>query len=342
MLNTMQAILRGLTPASAQTVGNMTIVPLVSDLVDDAIVSPNVLEMETRGYGTVVAYNTGTEDESGLTVSPLGNVIMTQKASQNHALCGMKLICKGESVRFTNAACVQERQGGYISKGRYKVMLLPLALREDALESRKVQSHSKLWTSIRKFNQSMGLQNEGHLEHFVRRYRKEMDEFVAQFEIVPHQVGAIVLVDGAVVGLERCPNYRYFKVMWEPLIRECYGSYSLQRAQQNGFRVPPDRVALSKNNVRSLGDIRRALIEANLKEEAQLKKTINTFIKDKFKVEAEEKTAGFEVETLTNMQFKGQMVRKNKIPLMFSFVKTKRWLADTNQEKFAKARPFRM
>lgn len=55
----MQAILRGLTPASAQTVGNMTIVPLVSDLVDDTIVSPNVLEMETRGYGTVVAYNNG-------------------------------------------------------------------------------------------------------------------------------------------------------------------------------------------------------------------------------------------------------------------------------------------
>jgi hypothetical protein len=59
-------------------------------------------------------------------------------------------------------------------------------------------------------------------------------------------------------------------------------------------------------------------------------------------VKAEEKTAGFVVETLTNMQFKGQMARKNKIPLMFSFVKTKRWLADTRLEKFTKARPFRM
>jgi hypothetical protein len=44
----MQAILRGLTPARAQTVGNMTIVPLVSDMVDDSIVSPNVIEMETK------------------------------------------------------------------------------------------------------------------------------------------------------------------------------------------------------------------------------------------------------------------------------------------------------
>ena len=38
---------------------------MVSDLVDDTIVSPNVLEMETKGYGTVIAYNTGSEDESG-------------------------------------------------------------------------------------------------------------------------------------------------------------------------------------------------------------------------------------------------------------------------------------
>jgi hypothetical protein len=338
----MQAILHGLTPVKAQTVGNMTIVPLVSDLIDDTIVSPNVIEMETKGYGTVVAYNSGTEDESGLTISPLGNVIMTRKAAQNHAVPGMKLIRKGKSVRFTNAACVQERQGGYIQKGHHRLMLLPLVLREDALETRKVKDHGKLWPSIRRFNQSMGLQNEGHLEHFVRRYREEMDEFVAHFEVVPKQVGAIILIDGAVVGIERCPNYRFFKVMWEPLIRECYGSYSLQKTFENGFQVPPDRVPLSKKGVRGLADIRKVLIKATLKEEVQVKKTINAFIKDEFKVEAEEKTAGFKLETLTNDQFKGQMVRKNRIPLMFSFVKTKTWLADPNQEKFAQAKPFRM
>jgi hypothetical protein len=134
----------------------------------------------------------------------------------------------------------------------------------------------------------MGLQHEGHLEHFVRRYRQEMDEFVAHFEVVPNQVGAIVLIDGTVVGIERCPNYRFFKVMWEPLIRECYGSYSLQKAIQSGFRVPPDRVALSKGRVNSLADIRKALVKATLKEEAQIKKTINAFIKDKFKVEIDD------------------------------------------------------
>jgi hypothetical protein len=61
---------------------------LVSDLVDDTIMSLNFLEMETKGYGTVIAYNTGREDESGLTISLLGNVFMTPKTAQNHSQSG--------------------------------------------------------------------------------------------------------------------------------------------------------------------------------------------------------------------------------------------------------------
>jgi hypothetical protein len=121
---------------------------------------------------------------------------MTQQTAQNHAVPGMKVIGQGQSVCFDNAACVQERQGGYIRKGQYRLMLLPLS--------------------------------------------------------------------------------------------------------------------------------------------------INAFIKKKFKVAADEKTAGFKVETLTNVQFKGQMVRRNRIPLMLFFVTTRHWLSDPNQKKFAQANPLRM
>ncbi|MCP4108939.1 MAG: hypothetical protein GY749_25945 [Desulfobacteraceae bacterium] len=185
MLNSIQDVLRGLKPGDAQTVGNMTVIPLISDIVDDTIASPNVLEMETRGYGSVVLHNTPTEDEKGITISPLGNMIMTKQAAQNHALPSMRIIKKGKKVKSDNAACVQERQGGYIKKDRHRIMLLPLAIREDALNSRKENNYGKLWDSIRSFNQSLGLQNTGHLEYFIEKYRKEMDEFVAQFEVVP-------------------------------------------------------------------------------------------------------------------------------------------------------------
>ena len=125
-------------------------------------------------------------------------------------------------------------------------------------------------------------------------------------------------------------------------MRECYGSYSIKKARENGFKMPPYWVALSKNRVYNLADIRKALIKAEYKEEMYIKKTVNAFIREKFTVETEEKAAGFNVETLTTLQFKGQMVRKNNIPLMFSFVKTKSRLTDSNQERLARAKTFRM
>lgn len=341
-LISIQEVMKGLKPGSAQTAGNMTVIPLISDIVDDTIASPEVLEMQTQGYGTVIAYNTGTQEESGLTISPLGNVIMTKQAAQNHAIPNMKVIQKGETVRLDKAACVQQRQGGYIQKGRYRIMLLPLAIREDAIENRKGHNYGKLWESISRFNEAMGLQKVGHLEYFMTKYRQEMDEFVAQFEVVPNQVGAIILIDGEVAGIERCPNYHFFKVMWEPLIRECYGSMSIQSAQANNYRVPKNRVPLSPRRLRTVADIRAALSTAKAEENKRVKKVIKRFIRDNFKKEKDEEMGGFTVETLSNRQFKGQMVRKNDIPLMFSLVKTKKWMSDPNQEKFANADEFRM
>lgn len=95
MLNTIQEVMRGLEPGEAQTVGNMTVIPLISDIVDDSVASPQVLELETQGYGTVLAYNSGTDEEKGLTISPLGNMIITKQAAQNHALPNIKVIEKG-------------------------------------------------------------------------------------------------------------------------------------------------------------------------------------------------------------------------------------------------------
>lgn len=342
MFNTIQDVMKGLTPGDTQTVGNMTVIPLISDIIDNTIASPKVLEMETQGYGTVVVYNTGTDDESGLTISPVGNMIITRQAAQNHTLPDMKIIKKGKRLSFANAACIQETQGGYIRRDKYRIMLLPLALREDALKTRKEHNHGKLWNPIRRFNQSLGLRNIGHMEYFIKNYKKEMDAFVAQFEVVPNQVGAIILIDGEVVGIERCPNYHFFKTMWKPLIRECYGSMSIQKAKASGYQVPKSRLPLSHSNIRTLSDIRAALVRAKAEEGKKIRQVVNSFIKDKFKTEVDEKTAGFRVETLSNPQFKGQMVRKNKVPLMFSFVKTKDWIADPNQERFAAANEFRM
>ena len=341
-IHTIQQILRGLEPAGAQAVGNMTVIPLVSDIVDDSIIPPDALEFETSNYGTVVAFNVGTRNENGLTVSPLGNLVMTDKRAQNHVVPDMRLIKKDRRVVMDNAACVQQTQGGLVQRGKYKLMLLPVALREEALTSRKEHSYDKLWGAIREFNRTFGLSGTGHLEHFLDRFTKELDEFVAQFEVVPRQVGAVIMINHTVVGLERFPNFRYFKVMWEPLIRECYGSMSIQAARAGGAVIPKNRVLLDEKGVFDLAGIKAALIKAKSLEKAETRRIVNGFIKTKFKVRREEKADGFVLETMANPQLKGQLVRKRQIPLMFSFVKTRQWLSDPNQERMAAARAFRM
>ena len=63
----------------------------------------------------------------------------------------------------------------------------------------------------------------------MRWYNDKLSEFVAQFECLPKQTGAIVLIDDKVVGVEIAPNPEYWAEVWEPLIRACYGSETVRR-----------------------------------------------------------------------------------------------------------------
>ena len=50
------------------------------------------------------------------------------------------------------------------------------------------------------------------IEHLLDRGTfYELDEFVAEFECVPRQIGAIILVDDQVVGVERAPSHAYWQ-----------------------------------------------------------------------------------------------------------------------------------
>jgi len=94
-------------------------------------------------------------------------------------------------------------------------------LRETAHSLRKgASSHSydRLWPAISSMNQQLGIRNTaGHLEFFLQEFGKELDRFVAEFEIVPNQVGAIILINGRVAGVERAPNPEFWESIWQPL-----------------------------------------------------------------------------------------------------------------------------
>ena len=194
-------VLHGCTPGRIQSVGYMQVIPLVSELSDDRFVSPVEGEAEvfTTSYGTLGFRNPG----DCVLIVPCHAGYVVKQAAQDHAMAHAGVVQSAGERSFNTAMCVQASQGGLIQRGSYRMLILPYALRERALEVRTETRFNKLWDAIAQFNQEMGVQAHGHLDFFLKHFEKELDEFVAEFECVPRQIGAIILVDDQVVGVER-------------------------------------------------------------------------------------------------------------------------------------------
>jgi hypothetical protein len=322
---TIKDILKGTKPGRMQTVGYMQIIPLVSDLVDDNFAMPNTAEIGTAGYGSMVVKNTDSEFPM---ILPFGAGFIVKQAAQDHATPSAKVIKKNQQITINNAACIQESQGGHIKKGQHEMTILPWSIKEMALETKEKEKYDKLWPAIRQFNTSLGLMDRGHLEDFVKKFKDDLDEFLGQFEVVHKQVGAIILMNGIVAGIERAPNYRYWKELWAPLIREGYGSLAVQYAKKFGDVPPPPktRVPLKSVGINSLEDIRKALNEAQSKETEITKGIIKKFISKRFTRSEDEIVEGLSMESINHNQFTGQIVRDSDKIVYASLITKGGWM----------------
>ena len=312
-------ILKGLEVGTIQQVGYMGIIPLLKETENDDFGVPTGVLLSTRNYGNLEAEN----PSDRMTILPFGTGVITSQAAQNHATPKAKLLAARQHVHMPYAACTQETQGGSIQAGEHPITILPWAIKEMALRTKDEEEYSKLWPVIREFNQSLGVRVTGHLELYLKQFKDDLDNFIAQFEVVPNQVGAIILINGYVMGIELTPNYEYFKSVWNPLIRECYGSLTLQYQKQFGDNPPAPRTREPLNtNVSSLKQLQEELVRVQEEEDKKVKSIIRKFLKDEFSAEEEESVEGYTVETLTNKQFVGQVARKDDEIVYASFVTT--------------------
>ena len=168
-------------------------------------------------------------------------------------------------------------------------------------------------------------------------FTPELDTFVAQFEPVPKQVGAIILINGYVIGIERAPSCEYWLDIWKALIRECYGSFALTVSKQYEPRdvVIPMRQA----GIKGLDDILVALKEARQQEEELVKQKIRTLLNDAFESQVEQEAAGFVLESLQNKQLVGQIVRIGKTIPYASLTVCKNW---RKQQLWKEAKSFQL
>ena len=320
---TIRSVLRGMQTGRMQTVGRMQVIPLVGDpdLFDERFAAPTGTKASvgTSDYGKMVFKNDN-PDKVLLVPCHVGYVVKQQ--AQNHAMVNAGLVDKGRQKTFSNAACIQESQGGYMDQGDHTddMIILPYALRENALAKRRGGEYGKIWDDISEFNRSMDVPQDrnGHLELFLGHYQKQLDEFVAEFEIVPGQTGAIILVNGQVVGVERAPSPEFWRSVWKPLIRECYGSLAIKAAKdarREGDDPSRFRVPLRMTGINTLEDLEEAIDEARDAEEGKAKEIVRKLLDEEFDAAEEAKLDEFGVVTVSNEQFKGQVVRDGeKIP----------------------------
>lgn len=309
-------MLKGATVGRAQTVGIMTMVPLIMEkrLMDMRFVSPNSAEVGTKGYGNLQIKNKSNIKDS-MIILPMNTGYIVKQSAQDHALPGVGLV-KG-SKSFDNAACIQNSQTGFITDGNYEICMLPFSMREDALQTRKKVEFGKLWNSISRFNNRIGLRtSRSHLVDFVSTFEKELDEFIAEFELVKDQVGALIIINDEIVGIEKTPSSDYFRDIFTPLIRECYGSLTLEIAKKNSAYskiVPPKHRKNINNNAKSFDELFESISDVENEEKDTIKNLVKNAINESLvsDTKSDQVIDSIEVKYVNNDRFNGQIVKEN-------------------------------
>lgn len=332
-------ILRGCEVGRMQSVGLMQVIPLLSDLEDDRFVSATDARVYTTAYGSL-----GFKNESPRTlIVPSNAAYIVKQAAQDHAMTRAAVVPGNREHLFKDAMCIQASQGGTISKDVHKLRILPYLLREPAMRMQGKKDYAKLWGNIGSFNQALGAGNASNLETFYRSFARQLEEFVAEFENVPGQVGAIILVGGTVVGIERAPSREFWRRVWKPLIRDCYGSYTLGK----GLKTPY-RVAL-KGRTATLEDIERAVRKA---EEAQFEAAraqVRELLEDDFNFKSDRESQKLlkgdakncEIGSIENDQFLGQLIFEGE-KISYASLVAKEVFRDPSRVKWRKSEVFKI
>lgn len=312
---TVEEILNGTGLGRMQSVGHMSVIPILDDgdAQDDTFAPPD-FSVNNHNYGSVDVQNEG----DGPTILPTGSGWVTRQAAQDHAVPSAALIKKGERKHIDTAACIEESQGGYMRDAK-ELLIIPAQMRPQALATRAQKSYGKLWPVIREMNKELGVTAHGHLAYFLKHFEKELDEFVAEFELVPGQVGAVVLIGDNIVGIERAPTVDFWTKLWHPLIRVCYGALALKANKQLGNRLPAHRQGLDVRS-KTLDGIREALNEAQAKvegiTEAAVRAVGSTLLSAADK--ADQEMLGYKVVTVASPQLSGQLVAKSRTKIPYA------------------------
>ena len=204
-----------------------------------------------------------------------GHMIINNQPAQDRIVAYSHLV-KSKSVQGVPANCVQSTQGGHFNVSKLdhdSFMMLPPTLREVALRKADYNrsSYSNLWSTLDKWCGTNC--NQQGLHKFYTQFEDKLNLFVAQFEPVKNQLGAIVLINDEVVAIDIVPKYETWKHTWRAFIRDSYGAEAVRQIETNGEIVSTPMINMEKVN--SMATLREQYDNAKTKFQDDLKDKVS-------------------------------------------------------------------
>ncbi|UGQ14824.1 hypothetical protein LO772_15365 [Yinghuangia sp. ASG 101] len=316
---TVDDLLAGVCPGRVQSVGRMQVLPLLAgDAPTADLGDPAGLGISTDNYGTLHFRN----ETAGPVLVPSHLAVIVSQAAQDHAMPRAALVTAGGARSYAAAMCVQQTQGGLIRHGRHRLAVLPPSLREAASDLPAEPGYNRLWPAVSRFKDSAQVPGAADLVQFLKRFATELDQFVAEFECVDDQIGAVVLMDNRVVGVERAPSHTYWRALWEPLIRFCYGAEAVRREAAGIPADPGARVPLTPprggDGTDTLALLAAAVRDANAREQATAERTAAATAAAPVVVGVDEEAAGIAVGTVVGDALIGAYALAGETPVYAS------------------------
>jgi hypothetical protein len=287
-----------------QKSASITVVPIFSSRPNNIDFTPPLSGLklsQVRGYGNMELAHTLPK---GIAIVPLHMGYIQDKA-QNHALCRSALIAAGQKLMFEDACCVQAGQGGYLEERDQWFFILPLQLREEALNLQGKKDYSKLWGAISRLNSQFNLENRGHLEQILSRKRAFLTQYQSRLELLPGQTGALFLINDKLAGIEIAPNMAYFQELWMPLVCFSYGVAAMYAEKE--LQEQPVLPFTATN----LLELRQQLQESRHQLQQQVQTNLANTPIQKFQVTNEERFLNMRLKTVGSDNFAGQFVESD-------------------------------
>jgi len=304
-----QEILRGyvVDKSNIQSVGNMTVIPIISDTEFTNVADVNDVRLKRDVQYNELEFQ-NTSGHVGIVMQ--GWVMIDRNQHAQDRTTPYAHLIKAANDKLIPANCVQAHQGGHFDVSRIKhenFMVLPPSLRSVALKKSTFTDSQTgaLWDDLSRWVQGLDCQTDG-LQIFYSKFQDKLEQFVAQFEPVEKQLGAIVLINGEVVAIDILPKYDSWKQCWRALIRDSYGAEAVRlNTNEGSTNIAP---ILDIEGINTIEDLTKAYDKAKTDFYSQIQSIVSQSIQLMIGHSTLEQVGELTMLKLENEQFNGQGV----------------------------------